>query len=140
MRIAVGRYSDFERSANFVWRGQDWNIPFARNYFKVNETLSDLAKATSDAKREEVLRRIRVDCSPMNQKWLVRVSRDIPTDRGPDSESNRDVCCLVLSARVCCFLFFCVIDERDGEGAAAAGFVCVGRVPSLRTSALDFRI
>eukprot|EP00904_Undaria_pinnatifida_P001070 jgi/Undpi1/10964/HiC_scaffold_30.g13265.m1 len=40
---------------------------------QANETLNDLAKATSDAKREEVLRRIRVDCSPMNQKWLVRI-------------------------------------------------------------------
>lgn len=41
---------------------------------QVNRTLDDLARAGNDAARAEVLRRIRVDCSSVNQKWIMRVS------------------------------------------------------------------
>lgn len=87
---------------------------YLQNYLKVNETLSDLAKATSDAKREEVLRRIRVDCSPMNQKWLVRVSSDYRPCTHLGIKTRRILLCAFIAyllLDICCLKY-----ERDGEG------------------------
>eukprot|EP00903_Cladosiphon_okamuranus_P009258 g8834.t1 len=39
----------------------------------VNKALTDLAAAPNDSRRRQVLNRIRSECSPMNQKWIVRV-------------------------------------------------------------------
>lgn len=41
---------------------------------QVNDALSDLANAPNDQRRKQVLTRIRTNCSPMNQKWIARVS------------------------------------------------------------------
>lgn len=43
---------------------------------QVNRALTDLAEAPNDNRRRVVLNRIRSDCSPMNQKWIVRVSEE----------------------------------------------------------------
>eukprot|EP00752_Nemacystus_decipiens_P016381 g14643.t1 len=39
----------------------------------VNTALTDLAMAPDDKRRRQVLNRIRSECSPMNQKWIVRM-------------------------------------------------------------------
>lgn len=44
------------------------------SWLQVNTALSDLANAANDNRRRQVLNRIRSECSPMNQKWIVRVS------------------------------------------------------------------
>ncbi|CAM9475934.1 unnamed protein product [Pylaiella littoralis] len=39
----------------------------------VNAALSKLANAADDAKRKQVLKEIRSNCSPMNHKWIARI-------------------------------------------------------------------
>lgn len=46
------------------------------SWVQVNTALTDLATAPNDNRRRHVLNRIRSECSPMNQKWIVRVSQD----------------------------------------------------------------
>lgn len=44
---------------------------------QVNAALSKLANAADDAKRKQVLKELRSNCSPMNLKWIARVRRGI---------------------------------------------------------------
>lgn len=46
------------------------------SWLQVNTALTDLANAPNENRRRQVLNRIRSECSPMNQKWIVRVSEE----------------------------------------------------------------